>query len=273
MSNSEQEELWNGRMGTAWVSVEERIDKMLSPLSSVAIERANVQPGERVIDIGCGCGPTSYALSANGASVWGVDISTSMVEQAQQRYGAIDNLQFSVMDAATADYTPDHDCLFSRFGMMFFSNPVDAFSNLRTALKPDGRIAFLCWQTPKDNPWISMVGAALQSYLPDTPAPDPRAPGPFCFADKDYIQEVFGAAGYNNIEIEAIEADVHLGDSVDEAMIFQKQVGPLSALLEGADDDIKEQATQAVVELLNSHLTTDGLNFPAATWLITGKAN
>ena len=260
-------------MGLGWVSVEERIDQMLRPLSDVAIERANAQPGERIIDVGCGCGPTSFALAETGADVHGVDISTPMIDQANKRYDSVSNLHFSVMDAATADYTADHQCIFSRFGVMFFADPVGAFTNIRTALVPAGRLAVLCWKSPQDNPWISTVGAALQEFQPDAPAPDPNAPNPFAFADEDYVHDVFGSAGFKNIEIETVTRELHLGDSIEEAMIFQTSVGPLSGLLASLSEDDAKHATEKVVQTLEGFMTRDGLNMGAVACVIRATAN
>ena len=157
------------------------MDAMLEPLSQAALQVANAQADERVIDVGCGCGATSLAMAAAGGQVWGVDLSEMMLQRAKQRAGDLTNVAFSKTDAATQNYTPDHDLIFSRFGVMFFADPIAAFTNLRTALRDQGRIVFVCWQTPRNNPWLSIPGAAVQPFLPPTEeTPDPRAPG-VCF--------------------------------------------------------------------------------------------
>ena len=180
--NAEQAELWNGRLGKAWVNVEDYIDGMMAPLSTVALEAVNAKPSDRIIDIGCGCGTTSFSLGATGAAVWGVDISTAMIDRANEKDNAAGNVAFSVGDAASQQYTADHTVVFSRFGVMFFADSVKAFANIRSALVPGGRLVFLCWQPPAANPWLSIAGAALQPFQPaDAPPPDPEAPGPFRF--------------------------------------------------------------------------------------------
>ena len=122
--NAEQAELWNGRMGHSWVQVESYIDRMLAPISDHAIQSMAAQSGERIIDIGCGCGTTSLSLAAGGASVWGVDISHAMITQAKSKDAGSAEVHFSVGDAASQSYTPNHDGVFSRFGCMFFDDPV-----------------------------------------------------------------------------------------------------------------------------------------------------
>ncbi|MFT7221220.1 MAG: SAM-dependent methyltransferase [Candidatus Azotimanducaceae bacterium] len=267
--NTEQAEFWNGRMGQAWAKAEAQIDRILAPLSDEAVSRMAAVSGEKVIDIGCGGGGTSLALTASGASIWGVDISQKMIECARQKVGSNEHLAFSVGDAAAESFSPEYQAVFSRFGVMFFADPISAFSNIRTALVPGGRMAFLCWQTPAENPWISLAASALQPFQADAPTPDPRAPGPFAFADPDYLREVLTAAGFGNIGIESVARQLHLGDSVAEAMTFQSQIGPLSRLLAELDDEAGKRATQAVVEALTPHCTDTGIDLGAATWLVT----
>ena len=160
-------------MGSAWVSVEDYIDRMLEPLSAVAIDAVGAKAGDRIIDVGCGCGTTSLTLAKNGAQVWGIDISTAMIDRAKEKVNDAGNVAFSVSDAAAQNYTADHTVVFSRFGVMFFADPVKAFANIRTALVPGGRLVFLCWQLPAANPWLSIAGMALQPFQPaDAPPPD-----------------------------------------------------------------------------------------------------
>lgn len=270
--NSEQAEFWNGRMGTAWVSVEDRLDSMLEPLSSVAIERAATVSGERVIDVGCGCGSTSISLGSNGAAVWGVDISEHMIARAKEKAQGMDHVNFSVADASTQSYTNDHHCLFSRYGVMFFADPVSAFANLKTALVEDGRLVFLCWQPPTKNPWIGIPAVALQDFMPqDAPPPDPHAPGPFSFADPDYTSDVLTRAGFRNISIDPVEKEIQLGANIDEAMEFQGMIGPLSGVLESLEASRHDEAVGRVADALSAHATDRGLHFGAASWLVTAS--
>ena len=240
--NAEQAEFWNGRMGTAWVNVEDYIDRMMAPLTAVALDAVNAKAGDRIIDIGCGCGTTSLSLGASGAEVWGVDISTAMIDRAKEKDNTAGNVAFSVADAASQAYSADHSLAFSRFGVMFFADPVKAFANIRSALVPSGRLVFLCWQLPAANPWLSIAGAALQPFQPaDAPPPDPEAPGPFRFGVPEYTQEVLSSAGFTNIKLQAVVKDLHLGDTVDEVMRFQSNIGPLSGLLETLDESRHER--------------------------------
>lgn len=272
MSNKEQEELWNGRMGSAWVSVEDYIDRMLEPISRVGIARAATSHGEKVIDIGCGCGTTTLQLAASGASVWGYDISENMIERANEKDHGGAAVQYAVADAAEHPYADDHDVAFSRFGVMFFSDPVRAFTNIRSALKPGGRVVYLCWQPPANNPWLSIAGAALQPFMPeDAPTPDPDAPGPFSMANPDRTRNVLEEAGLVDIAIEPVEEKIHLGKNIEELMEFQMQIGPLSALKESLDEETMQQAKQAVVDAFSQHIGDGGISLAAAAWLVTAR--
>jgi len=268
--NAEQAELWNGRLGKAWVNVEDYIDGMMAPLSTVALEAVNAKPSDRIIDIGCGCGTTSFSLGATGAAVWGVDISTAMIDRANEKDNAAGNVAFSVGDAASQQYTADHTVVFSRFGVMFFADSVKAFANIRSALVPGGRLVFVCWQPPSANPWLSIAGAALQPFQPaDAPPPDPEAPGPFRFGVPEDTRKVLSSAGFTNIAMQPVVKDLHLGDTIDEVMRFQSNVGPLSSLLETLDESRHAQATAAVRDAFAAKADSQGINLEAATWLVT----
>ena len=268
--NAEQADLWNGRLGKAWVNVEDYIDGMMAPLSTVALEAVNAKPSDRIIDIGCGCGTTSFSLGATGAAVWGVDISTAMIDRANEKDNAAGNVAFSVGDAASQQYTADHTVVFSRFGVMFFADSVKAFANIRSALVPGGRLVFLCWQPPAANPWLSIAGAALQPFQPaDAPPPDPEAPGPFRFGVPEDTRKVLSSAGFTNIAMQPVVKDLHLGDTIDEVMRFQSNVGPLSSLLETLDESRHAQATAAVRDAFAAKADSKGINLEAATWLVT----
>jgi len=271
--NREQIEFWNGEAGSSWVRAQERLDETLSALSRAVVEHAAAQPGERVVDVGCGCGATTLTLAEQGASVWGVDISEPMLARARERAAGMGNVRFSRADAAVERFTPEHDLVFSRFGVMFFDDPAAAFANLRTALHAEGRLVFLCWQAPKFNPWISVAGRAVQAFLPEpAEAPDPRAPGPFAFADPGYVREILVAAGYSDVSCDPVEATMRLGGSLDEAMEFQSQVGPLSRVLKELEGDVREGAIAAAREALGAFHTGSGIELGAACWLVSARA-
>ncbi len=268
MTNEEQKEFWNGPAGDVWVEAQEIMDRMLAPLSDAALSAAAPLSGERVIDIGCGCGATTLAIAESGASVWGVDISAPMLARARARTAELDNVTFSVNDASTADYNAEHHLIFSRFGVMFFDDPKAAFSNLRSALVGGGRLAFVCWQSPEKNPFMSVAGRAAQPFLPESEPQDPCAPGPFAFADPHWIEEVLDNAGFSDVNITSLNPHLAVGKTLDESMYFQARVGPLARALSELDESLQAEAKQAVRDALSGYETDDGVILPAAAWLV-----
>ncbi len=270
--NAAQIDFWNGEAGDAWVKAQERMDEMLDGLSTQAVDAAAPQAGERVLDVGCGCGATSLAIAARGAEVWGVDVSAPMLARAQERAGDDGRLRFSEGDAGAVSFEGDQDLVFSRFGVMFFADPVAAFANLRSALKADGRLVFLCWQAAQSNPWVAVAGRAVQPYLtPPETRPDPRAPGPFAFAEEDYVTGLLSDAGFREIVCEPLTGSLRLGGSLDEAITFQSQIGPLSRALAELDEATRAEAMAAARAALEAHMTDQGLELDAACWLVRAR--
>ena len=273
MSNETQIEFWNGPAGDVWVEAQELMDQMLAPLSDAALGAAAPLSGEKVIDIGCGCGATTLAISQSGASVQGVDISVPMVARARDRTVDQENVTFSVADASVAEFGAEHDLLFSRFGVMFFDDPRAAFSNLRSALVEGGRLVFVCWQSPKKNPFMSVAGRAAQPYMPEPDPQDPRAPGPFAFSDSNWVTEILDGSGFSGITVSSLTPNLTVGKNIDEAMYFQSRVGPLARVLAELDEATQVKAKQAVREALSEYETKDGVILPAAAWLVQAKSS
>lgn len=272
--NEAQIDYWNGQAGETWVRSMDRIDAILAPITQILLERAAVVPGERAVDVGCGCGSTTLELARRGALVFGVDISEPMLALARQRAAGQKNVAFRRADAATQPFTPDHALVFSRFGVMFFAQPVEAFRNLRTGLTPGGRLCFVCWQTAADNAWMSTAVRAVAPFLakPETP-PDPRAPGPFAFADREYLRSVLSRAGFDAIEIEDLRLLLHLGDDLDQALAYQSDVGPFARALAELEGETRHRALAAAREALAQHVTPQGVDLGAACWLVTARSS
>ena len=207
--NEGQIEFWNGPAGERWVDFMESQDRMLGPLGEAAMAAGEIAPGQRVIDIGCGCGTTTLQLAQRvspSGHVLGIDISTPMLKHAQRRAATMDAVSIDLQnhDAATHAFEPQSfDRVYSRFGVMFFTDPVAAFANIRAALKPGGKLAFVCWQTLDLNPWMATTLAVAIQYLerPEPPAPD--GPGPFAFRDPDRVRAILSDAGFSNVDITA----------------------------------------------------------------------
>src|SRR5258708_6239747 len=212
--NSEQIAEWNGALGQRWVAKQQETDRIVAPFGDAALKTAAPQSGERVIDIGCGCGDTSIEIArivGPAGSVLGIDVSEPMLEVARA-HSALANcahLAFCEGDASEAALPANTDLLFSRFGVMFFSQPSPAFSHLRKSLRTGGRCVFVCWRAPRDNPWAMTPLSAARMAMGVTPPPaDPAAPGPFAFADGARRRGILSGAGFRRIDVQRLDAAV-----------------------------------------------------------------
>lgn len=268
--NATQIEFWNGEAAEAWVRHEADLDRLLAPLSERALERAAVRPGERVLDVGCGAGATSLALVARGARVTGIDISAPMLARARERASAAGaDAGFVLADATHHRFDPEHDLLFSRFGVMFFADPIAAFRNLRGGLRDTGRACFLCWRALRENPWIGAPLGAVLAHLPSQPPADPRAPGGFAFADPDYLNGILNSAGFREVRIESLDAELTLGADLESAYTLFSRISPLRALLAEADTATRAAAESAARAALAAHAGDAGVRLGAACWVVS----
>jgi SAM-dependent methyltransferase len=274
-ANQDQVEFWNGRVGLEWTVLQERMDACLSAIHATLMDFAAPRAGEAVLDIGCGTGTTSmglaYAVGPLGR-VNGIDISRTMLELARRRGQGRANLTFMEADASQSSFKPEHDLLFSRFGVMFFDDPAAAFANIRMAAKPGGRIAFVCWRTPPENLWASAPVAAAKEFLPETPPPDPLAPGPFAFADAGRIEAILGAGGFRDIDIRKFDRGMDMGCDLDRAAALTLRVGPLARAAAELDDATKARIAHAVKVALARFERADGtIAPPVACWLVGAR--
>jgi SAM-dependent methyltransferase len=275
--NAEQARRWNEENADVWVEQQPRIDALLAPLGARVLEAAKAAPGERVLDVGCGAGTTTLALARSvGARgrVVGLDVSAPMLALARERAreaGVADRIDFIEADAQQQDLAPARfDLLFSRFGVMFFADPVAAFRNLARALVPGGRLAFLCWQAIPRNPWVALPLAALADVLPAQPPLPPDEPGPFAFADRARVTGILEAAGFRDVAAQSLEADLALAADLDGAVAMALDVGPPARAVRLAGEAVRRAAEPVLRELFARHLGPRGVTLGSATWLFTG---
>ncbi len=279
-ANAAQIAYWNDRAAVTWTAFQPRIDGVFAPLTALAIEAAAAQSGERVLDVGCGCGETVLALAhAVGATgrVTGLDVSAPMVDRARERIAAagLDQAQILLGDAQLAALPPaGADLLFSRFGVMFFDDPAAAFANLRRAMRPGGRLLCLAWRALPENPWFAVPLAAGAPLLPPQPPPDPTAPGPFAFADPARVRHILAAAGWRNVTLTPHEALLPLAPAggLAEALEFTTRVGVLARALAEVDPAVQAEIRSAVEAALRRHEDGSGIALGGAVWLITALA-
>jgi len=270
-ANADQITYWNETAGPVWVAMQDALDAQLRPFGEVAMAALAPREGERLIDVGCGCGDTTLTLARRvgaGGAVTGADISGPMLAVARSRAEAANVAQarFIQADAQTHAFEPA-DGVFSRFGVMFFADPAAAFANLRGALKPGGRLAFVCWRTLGENPWMSTPGAAVAALLPAPAAPpDPHAPGPFAFGDHDRLRGLLKAGGFADIAIERHEAQIRWPD-LDTAVRLALRVGPAGTAAR-ENPGLREKIEAAVRGALAPHASADGVALASATWTV-----
>jgi SAM-dependent methyltransferase len=242
------------------------------------MDRARIQPGTHVLDVGCGCGETTIELAGRvgpTGSVTGVDVSAPMLEAARARAAGLPQVRFEEGDAQTHPFPPGrYDLLFSRFGVMFFTEPATAFTNLRRALRPDGRVAFVCWQPLGVNEWmlVPLKAAAQHLTLPAPPAPD--APGPFAFGDPARVRDILTGAGFDQIALEPVETTLVIGggQSLEDAVELLLELGPTAALLRDADPALRPRVAGAVGEALRPFAGPGGVRMAGAVWVVTARA-
>ena len=273
--NASQVAYWNEAAGPTWADLQAPLDRQLAPLGRAAMAALSPRPGERLLDIGCGAGETSLELAravAPGGEVTGVDISRPLLEVARRRAEGMPGVRFLEGDAQTHAFEPAaFDGVFSRFGVMFFADPTAAFVNIRRAMKPGGRLAFVCWRSPAENPIMTLPMAAALAHVPaPPPPPEPGAPGPFAFADPERVRTILGDAGFTDTALTPHAAKIGSGD-LETALGLSLRVGPLGALLREYPDR-REAVVAAVRAALAAHEGPDGVKLDSATWIVTAIA-
>ena len=276
--NCEQIAEWNGVMGQRWVTMQREIDRIVVPFGDAAMRTAAPQRGERVIDVGCGCGDTSIEIARRvgpAGAVLGIDVSQPMLAVARAR-GALANhshLQFRDGDASAAELPRNQDLLFSRFGVMFFGQPSAAFGHLRHSLRTGGRCVFVCWRAPRDNPWTMVPLSAARKAMGVTPPPaDPNAPGPFAFADEERLRGILTDAGFHNIDAQRFDSSLTSGATPRAAAEFAAQVGPVSRFVREVGVEHLPVIVDAVEQALVPFAAPDGqVTLSGSTWIVSAS--
>ena len=268
---------WNSTMGHAWVSQQAVISDVFTSVTSVSLVAAAAKQGEHVIDIGCGPGDTLLAFArAVGPSgdALGVDVSVPMLEFARHRAAeaGLANVTCALADATTYAFEPHRaNLVYSRFGMMFFDDPIKAFTNIRSGMKMGGRLVFVCFRTMPESPWFRVPIEAARPHVPPQPPVDPLAPGMFSLAREDRLRGVLTEAGFREIALNATDVPIH-GKDTTQSMAFITQVGPLPALLENASDEQRKRATEAARNALAAQIGADGRGLHVGLWLVSASA-
>lgn len=269
----EQAARWNGDSGRAWVEQQAPLDAMFKPFEALLTEA--IKGGERVLDVGCGTGGTTLAAARvtgpQGGCV-GIDISAPMLDAARGRAGR-EQVQatFVQADAQTHAFEPEtFDTIISRFGVMFFGDPVAAFANLRRAVRADGRLCFAAWRSADENPFMTITERAAAPFLQNVPARPANGPGQFAFADAGRVRAILEQSGWADIAVRPIDVACSLSRS--DLVRFFTRLGPLGTIFRDIDERTREQVIEAAREAFAPFIDGDDVRYTAACWLVTAQA-
>ncbi len=274
--NVEQAAAWDGSDGEYWAAHQERFDTSIEPHHARLMAAAAIVPGERVLDVGCGNGRTNRdAARAAGAggSVLAVDLSGPMLARARQSAEAegLTTIRFEQGDAQVYPFPAgSFDVAMSRFGVMFFADPVAAFTNIGLGLRPGGRLAILVWQPLAANEWMTAMRQAL-AVGRDLPVPPPGAPGPFGLADPDFASSVLKSAGFADIDFTGSEQPFNVGPDAGTAYRFAAGLQPVQLMVADLDEATRARAMENLRATIAAHETPGGVVFGSASWVITAR--
>jgi ubiquinone/menaquinone biosynthesis C-methylase UbiE len=277
--NADQIAYWNGPGGQHWTERQQVQDTLLAQVSDILIDRAKPRAGERIVDVGCGCGATTIAFAQRvgpAGHVFGIDISAPMLARARQIAPTELPVDFVLADATVYPFDPaSFDLMVSRFGVMFFAEPAASFANMRRALRPSGRLTFACWREPRDNPWLMLPLQAVYQHVPKLPQLGPEDPGPFSFASEQRVRRILSAAGFSRVEMERcdLSLDVATGRGLDAALETALEIGPASRALEGQPPDLRAAAANSIREALTPFAKGQTVPLPASIWIVTASAS
>ncbi len=278
-NNAAMNEFWNGDGGHSWMSFEDRLEASLSPLGNAAIAAAKIQSDDQVLDVGCGCGGSSISMAqlvgAAGA-VHSVDISHPLLQRAaaNARTANLNNVTFTAADAQVYPFEANrYDVVFSRFGVMFFDDPIAAFTNLWRALKPGGQLVFICWQSAQDNEWVRQPLAVVAQHIPLPPPSAPGEPGPFSLSDKDRVQTILSAAGFTGTTTTELRKPFVLGDNPQQALEFLLRLSPSGGAIRQTDPDEPTRALIArdMLALFEKFTVDRGVIMDSASMIVSAQ--
>lgn len=275
--NDEQRTRWDGADGEYWASHQERMDLVLQPVLKPLIEFAAPLPGSTVVDVGSGCGATTLELArAVGPSgrVVALDLSGPMIAVAQERLRAFPHTTFLHGDAAELPLKGvAGELMISRFGIMFFGDPVAAFSNLRTGLAAGGRLRLACWRPIHENPWLQIPLHAVYEHAPRLPKPVPEEPGPFSFGDPARVTRILTSAGFTAPTFTPLDIQMDLGGSLEEAAAQATEMGPAKRALTDLPEEVRAKAVDSVRRAIEPHVSANGVRLAGAVWLVAAQSS
>src|SRR5499433_1298436 len=278
--NTAQIEFWNSAATRAWADQYAQMDRAVAALTKELLDFAAPQLGERVLDIGCGPGTTVLELAKHvgpGGHVLGADVSEPSVARARERIAAAGLRQAEVIaaDASVHPFSPDSfELTFSRFGIMFFSDPVGAFTNVRRAMKPSGRLALAVFRPASATLWPNAPLEAVRHLLPPIPTPGPEEPGPYSWADPARVHRILEGARFSDVSLTPLDPEIQLAgpNGESEAADFVMMMGPLMRVLPSLSAAQRENVRATLEAYFKGHATPQGVILPAAIWVVRARA-
>jgi ubiquinone/menaquinone biosynthesis C-methylase UbiE len=276
-SNADEIAYWNGPGGQRWLTRQQVHDALLAPIGDVLLQRADARVGQAVLDVGCGCGATSIALAhrvAPSGHVLGIDVSAPMLERARQLKPAKLPIEFALADATTHPFERGWaDLLCSRFGVMFFAEPVRSFENLRRGLRAGARVVFTCWREFQKNTWAYVPLQEVYRHVPRLPQVGPEDPGPFSFASASRVRKILEQAGFESVDLEPLDLALDLagGRGLDAAVETAMGVGPASRAVDGQPPALLAAAAESIRKALAPYQRAQAVPLASAVWLVTAS--
>ncbi|MGH3382690.1 MAG: methyltransferase domain-containing protein [Actinoallomurus sp.] len=273
-ANAAQVETWNGDNGRHFITEGARLERMLEPHTDRLLAAAAIRPSERVLDIGCGCGDTTVraARAADGGHALGVDVSGVMLAEARRlaERELLGNVDFEQADAQTQPFpAAGFDVALSRFGVMFFDDPRAAFTNIATALRPGGRLVFVCWQEPRKVDYFTLPVKAAATHVGPPRRPGPGEPGPFSLADPERIRTLLSEAGFGAVDVADLTVRSWFGQDVEDVVGYYRGMPMARSLVANADEQTTELVFQTLRDALRPRQSEVGVQLAAAAWLVT----
>lgn len=278
IANVAQREHWTTVAGPKWIGLGEVMETRMREVNDLLLREARAEPGERILDVGCGTGTTTLPLAetvGERGQVLGVDISEPMLSIARRRVAErrVPNVSLLLADAQAHRFEPERfDLIASRFGVMFFENPIAAFRNLRDALRPGGRLCFVCWAPLDENPhWRLPLDIVVRHVGAPAPKP-PHAPGPLAFSDARHVRTILDAAGFTSLAIAPVPVRI-VGSTPEQEADFACLMGPPGSLLDERSPDAAVRSTikQEMTRAFAAFTTADGIRLPASVFVVDAR--
>jgi SAM-dependent methyltransferase len=274
--NQEQKDFWSDQAGQKWIEYQADMDRLFDPILQLVLKEANLKTGETVLDIGCGAGTsTSHAAQLVGpmGHCTGADISDTLLNHGAATLNR-NNTSWLLADAQTHPFAPNSfDAMISRFGVMFFKDTVAAFQNIKSSLKPIGRVTMAAWGPAKDNPWFMFPARAAKERLGQMPKTDRSLPGPFAFEDHERVLRQVEAAGFTDCDVQTLDMKLDAGPDIEKVATLCCEIGPVVGALNhfNASQADADAIASRIAELFSPYETGGGIYIPASIHLFSAR--